>query len=76
MQRASQWIKNPPAMQEPRWRGFNTWIGKIPWSTEGQPTPVFLPGESQAQKSLSGYSPQDPKESDTTEATEHSTSVQ
>ena len=26
--------------------GFNFWVGKIPWRTEQQPTPVFLPGES------------------------------
>ena len=32
---------------------------------------VFLPGESQGQRSLAGYSPQGCKESDTTEATEY-----
>ena len=32
-----------------------------------QPTPVFLPGESQGQRSLVGYSPWGHKESDTTE---------
>ena len=26
--------------------GFNTWVGKILWKREWQPTPVFLPGES------------------------------
>ena len=31
--------KNPPAMQE-------TWAGKITWRRAGQPTSVFLPGES------------------------------
>ena len=36
-----------------------------------QPTPVFLPRESQGQRSLAGYSPQGHKELDTTEATEH-----
>ena len=30
-------------------------------------TPVFLPGESQGQRSLAGYSPQGCKESDMTE---------
>ena len=25
---------------------FNPWVGKIPWRRAGQPTPVFLPGES------------------------------
>ena len=33
------------------------------------PTPVFLPGESQGQRSLVGYSPWGHIESDTTEAT-------
>ena len=28
-----------------------------PWRREWLPTPVFLPGESQGQKSLAGYSP-------------------
>ena len=36
-----------------------------------QPTPVFLPGESHEQKSLAGYSPEGHKESDATEAAEH-----
>ena len=36
-----------------------------------QPTPVLLPGESHGQKNLAGYSPQGLKESDTTEATQH-----
>ena len=26
--------------------GFNPWVGKIPWRSVWQPTPVFLPGES------------------------------
>ena len=33
--------------------------------------PAFLPGESHGQRSLAGYSPWGRKESDTTEATEH-----
>ena len=37
------WVKNPPAMQECRRRGFNPWIGKIPRRRARQPTPVFLP---------------------------------
>ena len=35
------------------------------------PTPVFLPGESHEQRSLVGYAPQGYKESDATEATQH-----
>ena len=34
---------------------------------EGHPTPVFLPGEFQGQRSLVGYSPWGHEESDTTE---------
>ena len=36
-------------------------------SRKWQPTPVFLPGESQGRRSLVGYSPWRRKESDTTE---------
>ena len=38
-----------PACQCRRHRshGFNPWVGKIPWRRAWQPTPVFLPGESQ-----------------------------
>ena len=41
---------------------------KIPWRRAWPPTPVFLPGESQWQSSLVGYSPEGCKESDMTEA--------
>ena len=36
---------------------FNPWVGKIPWRRALPPTPVFLPGESDGQRSLVGYSP-------------------
>ena len=35
------------------------------------PTSLFLPGESQGQRSLAGHSPQGCKESDMTEAIEY-----
>ena len=57
-------VKTLPAMQEV---GFNFWVEKIPQRRAWQPTPVFLPGESHAQRSLVGYSPWGHKESDTTE---------
>ena len=41
------------------------------WRRAWQPTPVFLPWESNGQSSLAGYSPWGRKESDTTEATQH-----
>ena len=52
-------------------RGFDPWVGKIPWRRKWQPTPVFLPRASHGQRSLVGYSPWGHKDSDTTEATEH-----
>ena len=35
----------------------SSWVGKIPWRRDWQPSPVFLPGESHGQRSLAGYSP-------------------
>ena len=52
-----QIIKNLPAGQE-------TWVGRIPWRREWQPTLVFLPGESHGQRSLVGCSPWGRNESD------------
>ena len=38
-------VKNPPADAGRRKRrGFNPWVGKIPWRRAWQPPPVFLPG--------------------------------
>ena len=48
--------------------GFDSWVRKIPWSSKQQPTPVFLPGEPQGQKSQESYSPWVHKESDMTKA--------
>ena len=36
---------------------FNPWVGKMPWRRTWQPTPVFLLGKSNEQRSLAGYSP-------------------
>ena len=36
---------------------FDPWVGKMPWGRERLPTPVFLPGASQGQRSLAGYRP-------------------
>ena len=63
-------VKNPPAKgRKYKRHRFNPWVGKIPWRRAWQPTPVFLPGGSQGQRSLVGYSPWDHKELDTTEGT-------
>ena len=61
-------VKNLPAMQE-------TWVRSLNWEDpleEGMATtPVFLPGESHGWRSLVGYSAWSCKESDMTEATDH-----
>ena len=36
---------------------FSPWVRKIPWRRKWQPTPVFLYGKSQGQRSLVGHSP-------------------
>ena len=65
----AQLVKNPPAVWE-TW--VNCLVGKMPWKRPRKPTPVFLPGESHGQRSLEGYRPWCPKESDTT-VIKHST---
>ena len=60
----AQLVKNPLQCRIP---GFDPWIGKIPWRRAWGPSPVFLPGESHAQRSSAGYNPRGHKESDTTE---------
>ena len=37
--------------------GFDLWVSKIPWRRKWQPTPIFLPGESQGQRIPAGYGP-------------------
>ena len=70
-ERASQVVlvvKNLPAKAGRRKRHrLDPWVGKIPWRKAQQPPPVFLPGESQGQRSLAGYGPWGCKELDTTE---------
>ena len=48
---------------------LNPWVGKTTWKRKWQPTPVFLLGKSQGQRSLEGYSSWGHKELDTTEHT-------
>ena len=38
-----------------RSHGFNPWVRTMPWRRKWQPTPVFLPGKSHGQRSLTGY---------------------
>ena len=63
-----QMVKNLPAMQE-TWVQSSVW--KMPRRREWQSTPVFLPRESQEQRSLVGYSLRGFKELDTTEQITH-----
>ena len=55
--------------------GFELWVRKIPWSRTWQPTPVFLPGESQGQKSLVGCRLRGCTELVTNEATQHAVCI-
>ena len=43
--------------RESRRSKFDSWVRKIPWRTEWQPTLISLAGEFQGQRSLVGYSP-------------------
>ena len=40
---------------------FSPWVGKVPWRTKWQPTPVLLSGGPHGQRSLEGYSPGGPE---------------
>ena len=45
---ASTVVKNLPAnARKHRRRGLDSWVGKMPWRSKWQPTPVFLPGKLQ-----------------------------
>ena len=60
-------VKNLPAIAGDMRLGFDPWVGKIPWRTAQQPTPVFLSGDSHGQRSPVGASPWGRRELDTTE---------
>ena len=55
-------VKNPPPSARDVRDGSLT-----PWRREWQPTPVFLPGESHAQRDLVGCSPRGHKDLEKTE---------
>ena len=59
-------VRNLPASAGDTGVQVQSWVGKILWRREWQPTSVFLPGKSHGKKSLVGYSPGGRKESDTT----------
>ena len=50
-------VKNQPANAgDLRDAGSICGSGRFPWRRKWQPTPAFLPGESQGQRGLAGYS--------------------
>ena len=70
----AQWVKNPAASAGDV--GSIPGSAEIPWRRAWQPTPVFLPGESpRTEEPAGGCSPRGCRESDTTEATEHTGTV-
>ena len=70
-----RWLSGKESICQCRRRGFNPWVGKIPWRRKWQPPPVFLPGQSHGQRSLVGYSPWGHKESDMNEETKHAHNI-
>ena len=57
-------VKNP---LQCRRCSFNPWVGKIPQRRKWQLAPAFLPGKSNGQRSLAGYSQQSCKDSHMTQ---------
>ena len=51
--------------------GIGDRAGEDPLEEGMAASPVFMPGESHGQRSLAGYSPWGPRESDGTEVTKH-----
>ena len=60
------WLSGKESACQCRRRRFDPGVGKFPWRRKWQPTPVFLPGKSQGQKSLASYGSWGCKESDMT----------
>ena len=53
----SSMVKKLPAVQDLQETQVCSLVGTIPWRRKWQPTLVFLPGESQGQRSMEGCSP-------------------
>ena len=60
------WLPKSPSGKESvyqcRRHRFDSWVRKILWRKKWQPIPIFLPGESYGQRSLTGHSPWGHKE--------------
>ena len=63
------WLSGKESNCQCRRPRLDPWVGKIPWRRKWQPTPAFLPGESQGWGSLVVCRPCGSTESDTTEVT-------
>ena len=50
------WLHGKKSAYQCRRRGFDPWVGNIPWRRKWQLTPVFLPGKFHGQRSLVDYS--------------------
>ena len=61
-----RWFSGKESACQCRRCGFDPWVWNISWKRKWQPTLVFLPGKSQGERSLVGYSPGCHKESDMT----------
>ena len=46
------WLSDKESTCHWGWCGFNPYVGKTPWRTKWQHTPIFLPGNSHGQRSL------------------------
>ena len=51
------WLNGKESACQCKRHGFNPWAKKMPWRRKWRPIPGFLPGKSQGQRSLAGYSP-------------------
>ena len=63
----TRWLTQWRICLQSRRPQFDPWVGKIPWRTKWQPTPIFLPRKFHGQRSLVGYSSWGRRELDTTE---------
>ena len=68
------WTEEPGGLQSMGWQRVRcNWVTSLSfftfmhWRRKWQPTPVFLPGESQGRGNLVGYNPRSHKELDTTD---------
>ena len=48
----TRWLRGKESTCQCKRRGFDLWVGKIPWRRKWQPTPVFLPEKPHGQRNL------------------------